>query len=84
MKEYVRQWHSKALPNISTKAFDVTWADFVDAWGKANIPLGQVLEKIWQSVQEEPLCVEGDNYDTLSVKLLVTLCKALCPSGKGE
>jgi primase-polymerase (primpol)-like protein len=39
LKPLVRQWHTLALPVIGTKPFDDSWADFLRAWQKANIPL---------------------------------------------
>lgn len=29
---YVKEWHTESLPNIRTKGFTETWADFCNAW----------------------------------------------------
>jgi hypothetical protein len=34
----VREWHRQALAVVRTKDFDVTWRDFVVAWGRVKPP----------------------------------------------
>ena len=40
LREIVRQWHTRALPFITTKDFSTTWEDFRIAWMKVKWPVG--------------------------------------------
>lgn len=39
MRSYIREWHCRALPFITTKSFAATEAAFFDAWESAKTPL---------------------------------------------
>jgi hypothetical protein len=38
---YVQEWHRQALPSIGKQDFDVTWEDFVVAWGNVKYLAGE-------------------------------------------
>lgn len=46
LRGIVMAWHQKALPNIRTKEFAISWSEFTSAWGKITKPLGQTLAEI--------------------------------------
>jgi hypothetical protein len=41
LRPIVEEWHRRALPIISTKDFLESWAEFVPAWSKVKVPIGQ-------------------------------------------
>jgi hypothetical protein len=41
LRPVLREWHRLALPNIRTKEFSETWADFCIAWPRVVRPAGQ-------------------------------------------
>jgi hypothetical protein len=49
----VREWHRKALPNISTKDFLATWRRFLDAWNAVVHPVGSGLQVIVELAKED-------------------------------
>jgi len=82
LKKIVRQWHSMALPRITTKEFSETWADFVNAWSYVHtgLDVGHPVATAWHKVQSEPLPEVCAAYDSQSVRELLALCYYL----KGE
>ena len=74
LKAYVREWHKRALSAIETKDFDVTWQDFVVAWGKVKFPAGQgPLDKIYAAgLKRMPPLAQG--YHVPDVRNLIALC----------
>ncbi|MFC1453105.1 hypothetical protein ACFLSJ_07175 [Verrucomicrobiota bacterium] len=85
IKPIVREWYQKALPEIRTKDFDTTWADFVHAWDRARVPLGDVVSAAWQRALANLSGSVVDEYDSGPVRRLVSLCRelaALSPDGR--
>jgi hypothetical protein len=41
LRDIVKTWHSRALPNIRTKDFAETWIDFLKAWPRIRHPKGE-------------------------------------------
>jgi len=77
LKPIVRHWWQVALPNIATKDFDTTWADFLHAWPLARHGLGDVLADAWHTCQSTDLPAEAAGYDSQPVRALVALCATL-------
>lgn len=79
-KTIVKQWHSVALPNITTKEFEETWIDFLKAWPKIRYKIGdepitQIFRKAAES--EYPKIAVEKYPDNLRLQILVSLCKEL-------
>ena len=80
VKPIVREWHRQALATIGTKPFDATWAEFIRAWGRARLPLfADVLQSALARAKAKP-APEAKAYDTIEVRLLVSLCRELAGS----
>lgn len=85
LRPLVKQWHGLAIKVIRTKAFDETWEDFVHAWRRARLPLGDVIHLAWQKATSRPLPEEALEYETDMVRHLVALCKVMgALSGSGD
>jgi hypothetical protein len=80
LREIVKVWHKKALPNVRTKEFEETWIDFLKAWPrikyvKGKEPMAQMFEKV---IQLEPPPIAVEKYpDNSKFKILVSLCREL-------
>ena len=77
LKPFVRDWHQCALPDISTKPFDETWADFVRGWPKIKEPHPMIIERsslAAEGMYEPTLCKE---YDSSAAKHLIKICMVL-------
>jgi hypothetical protein len=76
LKPYVRAWHERAKPNITTQAFDESWIDFRNGWvrikyARGENPMTQVLEAACRSqVPEVAMQFEQDE-----LRLLVAVCR---------
>lgn len=46
LRPIVRDWHRKARSRIRTQALEVTWADFIEGWGKVRHPVGATIHAI--------------------------------------
>jgi hypothetical protein len=75
-KPLVRIWYSRALPNIGTVIFDVTWADFCYGWSRVKWPKGSGALKIavQRAVDMENRHTAENAYESPEIKLLVRLC----------
>ena len=81
LKPHVREWHRRALPQISTKPFSETWIDFVEAWPKVRYARGadamqDALERACSSripVEAEEVFEGGPR----EAWLLMSLCREL-------
>jgi uncharacterized CHY-type Zn-finger protein len=75
LKPVVKQWHARAYPVIGTKAFEVTWQDFVYAWARVKWPkgilLGPAVQKAHEDTQNPP---EAADYEDPRTRLLVRVC----------
>jgi hypothetical protein len=78
LKPIVQRWHAQALPAISTKPFDDTWADFANAWPKAHTPLanGSLVVAV-ATAESSPPPAEAAQYDSAPVRKLIAICRAL-------
>jgi hypothetical protein len=78
LESIARRWHRRALPNIATKAWDETWADFCMAWGNVRHPAGESpLNAALQRAIEKPLPEIAFDYDLQATRLLIALCREL-------
>ena len=77
LRPLVKKWHVAALPFINTRDFDETWADFIRAWDRAQVPLSGMLDAAWKTALSEPMPAEASAYDNPLVQQLVALCRAL-------
>jgi hypothetical protein len=80
MLEIVEQWHKLALPNIGTKDFGTTWADFQFGWEEAKYVwgTGPVEEIFAKALLEEPPAKVVALYGRNSLRTqLAALCRAL-------
>jgi hypothetical protein len=78
LRPIVQQWHQHALPNIGTRNFDDTWIDFANGWQNVKFPAGkEPIRMIYEQAIAEPLPPLAERYETLEVKRLVVLCRAL-------
>lgn len=76
LKEFVRQWHSLALPNISTQPFEDTWIDFLRAWPRVKFPAG--LDPMSEILKRAQQASESDwPYESQGLRLLASLCREL-------
>jgi len=82
LEDYVRQWHACALPNIRTKEFDETYADFRDAWERVKWPAGVgSLQAALTRAKSLPIPPEAGQFRH-EKRLLVALCYQLqCERG---
>lgn len=82
LKTLVRQWHELALPNIRSKLFDETWADFVEAYGNVDpARCGDAAAMAMKRADANDLPPEALRYVTPLIQRLVALCAEL---GRGS
>lgn len=75
VRKYVLEWHRQALPNIGTKPFEETWADFVHAWPRVKYPMGMTpVEAIMAQIRTVELPETVFGYESEDTKRLVSLC----------
>jgi hypothetical protein len=78
LKPIVRRWWESALPVITTKSFDVTWADFVHGWKRVRFPKGQAtMPMMLAQARQTEYPSEAMEYDNESFRLLVSLCRVM-------
>ena len=71
MKPYLREWHRRALPYISTLPFEESWIDFIRAWPKVKFPKGaEPMTMILERVRSAPLPVAAAQYEPLELQFL--------------
>jgi hypothetical protein len=65
LRPVLREWHRLALPNIRTKEFSETWADFSVAWQRVVRPAGQSFRAAAAAadITELPTVVSKLGYD---------------------
>lgn len=86
LEPIVRSWHGLAMPNIKTRDWDTTWADFIIAWDRCKHAKGSsdVETNILGNAESLPVPKCAKRYDTDPVRALVAVCaalQALDPSG---
>jgi hypothetical protein len=75
LKPIAQKWHAKAYPIIGTKAFEVTWQDFVYAWKRVKYPKGVLLEPAVQRAREDTHNPpEAADYEDPRTQLLLRVC----------
>lgn len=72
----VQRWHIAALPNIRTKSFSESWADFKVAWKKDLLPFGVVLASVVNNLPEAHITHIRPGYDHQIIQL-IRLCSGL-------
>lgn len=78
LKSLVQAWHAQALPYISTKPFDETWADFVEAYGNVDLSrCGDTAMECLIRADSKQLPPEAMRYDSPLARRLVALCGEL-------
>jgi len=80
LKPYVQRWHTRALPFISTKAFEESLIDFLKAWPNVKYPTGaepmaQIIAKAVKS--EIPAIAIENGYKLDALCLLISICREL-------
>jgi hypothetical protein len=86
LKPLVKMWYELALPNMGTKAFDDTWADFTYGWPRVKYPKGDGVLKIAVENAMNPqyqLTAEM-LYEKVEIRLLVRICFELQELQKDE
>lgn len=89
LKPIVREWFSKALPNIGTQDWDVTWADFLYGFDRVRHPLGSwswetIMQDIPAIVPNEILPPPARQYENPALRRLVVLCRKLQDENKEQ
>lgn len=75
LRNHVETWHRLALPYISTKSFDITWADFVYAWPKVNFAVGtNPVQAAWHRAQLGAKNFSESKYDDPRLRTLQAFC----------
>ena len=78
-RRVVAEWHRRALPNISTKEFDVTWAEFIDSWPNVKFAEGEGgMQKALELARTHPSPVADLlGYGNPKMDLLISICEQL-------
>ena len=83
LKPVVKRWHTAALRVITTKGFDETWADFVNAWQNVQYALGESpMDRLMERLECLPPPAEVGDYDTPKVRILVAMWWRNCSAGQ--
>ncbi len=77
LKPFVRTWHKRALPIISTKSFTETWTDFIRGWDAAKIPPSANVVQLALARSRENPAPEAAAHDSEPAKRLISLCRAM-------
>ena len=78
LKPLIRVWHRLALPAISTKPFEETYADFISAWPSVKFAKGaDPITDIWKQAMQRGLPAAALDYDGDEIRRLVALCREL-------
>lgn len=78
LRALVTKWHCRALPYIATKAFDESWADFLNAWKQIRFPAGTgPLAAALEAAISSPLPAEAYPFEIPALRNLVALCQKL-------
>ncbi len=74
----VREWFQRALPNIRTKEWDLTWDDWLKIWAWTDPARSHDgMEVFWSIAQERPCPEVGREYRCVKLRNLVSLCAVL-------
>ncbi len=78
LERVVRLWHKAALPFITTKAFEDSWADFLYGWDKVIWPKGAFpMDAIFEQVRTSEPPAFAAKYETTECKQLASLVREL-------
>jgi hypothetical protein len=85
LKSVLREWHTRALAVIRTKAFDLTWAEFVRAWDDAKHPRGSWFRRMIERAKnaDYELDIEAQ-YESAEFRLLLRVCHVLMAEDGGD
>lgn len=77
LEPFVREWHRRALPFISTTPVEETLVDFYKGWPKVRFARGQepMARIVARAAAEIPKV--ADRYESPHVRMLVALCREL-------
>jgi hypothetical protein len=74
----VRRWYERALPNLSTRSFEVTLGDFTRAWPRIKFPKGScLLAELFARARSAQLPAAAMRYESREARELVGLCSEL-------
>ncbi|MCE9555995.1 MAG: bifunctional DNA primase/polymerase [Planctomycetes bacterium] len=74
----VQRWHELALPAISTKPFEDSWFDFLDAWDRVRKAKGEsLIDEIVGRAIAAGVPEEAKHYSRPELRLLVAICRQL-------
>ena len=78
LRPIMQEWYRQALPKIGTRNFDESWTDFAHAWRNVRFPAGQEpIRMMYEQALLAPLPPIAERYETVEVKRLIVLCRAL-------
>jgi hypothetical protein len=78
LRSIVREWHHRALPVITTKAFEETWIDFLRGWPRVKFPMGvHYMAEALERARQAPPVPEAAEYESEGPRLLARLCREL-------
>ena len=74
LREIVKAWHTRALPNIATRDFADTWGDFLGGWDKIRQPAnGEFMNTTFERAKASP-CATGHDE---AQDILAAFCREL-------
>jgi hypothetical protein len=79
LRPFVEAWYRRALPLLDSKPFLEVWADFVQAWKKVKVPVGEgVIHKAFVRAKKSgPPPMVTELYGAGPIGLLAALCREL-------
>ena len=78
LRPYVVEWHTRALPIITTKGFSESWFDFRNAWKAVKYPAGQEpIAGIFKEAIANGVPRAARQYSEGRLRKLVALCRQL-------
>jgi len=79
-KPVVELWYARALPNIQTKSFNITWLDFQEAWLNIKYPYYISLKRAVAAADcrlKDGSCLKQDVYTDDCFRRLLEVCRVL-------
>jgi hypothetical protein len=81
LKAIVVEWHRRALPVITTKAFAETWNDFQIAWKRVKQPHRTKVQDAYQAARRAlPASID----ESVDLGVLAAMCRNLSPAAGGR
>jgi hypothetical protein len=79
----LKLWHHWAYPNIGTKPFEDTWADFIHGFPNVNFPKGEgPMAELLVRADKSSLPTCAKDYDMPQTIRLIKLCRELQRAAK--